>query len=332
MAVTTNPVPPHVDTDLEGAWRLAFVVVADKEVATKAVGRALSELGPGATAVQPMRTDLFATTLRLSLSRAAESPDMEPDSAVTSALWQLPAQQRAALWLSKVTELDNTTLGIVLGVSAIKAGEVAGRATEWLDVALDHESGPLCQHEAKLADFIDGHLPLVEAAEIDDHLPGCPTCQTKVGAFEALADLKAGLSRAVPDAPGNLEFQARQQQDATPASDGEASMDDTGRRAPAVRPLAFCCAGLLVLGLLGVPIVRSGTHSSTTPTTSSNAGATGVEPGSAGAGTSGGTGTANPSARLSGSETPIVTAPTTTIQPVTFPTIPPGGPTKPARR
>jgi hypothetical protein len=222
-------------SDIEAAWRLAFVVVADRDLATKAVGRALAELGSGDNAVQPVRTDLFATTLRLSLSRAAESPDMKADSAVTTALWQLPPEQRAALWLARVTELDDATLGTVLGVSALSAGHVADRAAEWLDVALDHESGPLCQHETKLADFIDGRLPLVEAAEIDDHLAGCPTCRTKVRAFEALADLKTVLSRAVPEPPANLASEAVRQQEAGPPARGGARQDDSPRPAPVRR-------------------------------------------------------------------------------------------------
>jgi len=182
--------------DLQAAWRLSYIAIGDQALATQATTRAYAQLAAAHPDTSPSYRDLLATTLRTSLRAAAGAPGAAPDevrgSAVTTAMWQLPPNQRAALWLTQVEELDDEDLGFVLGLSPANAEHVAVRAAGWLDVALDHGSGPLCQHEPKLSDFLAGNLPLVEAAEIDDHLPGCPTCLSKVNAFEELADLHPG--------------------------------------------------------------------------------------------------------------------------------------------
>ena len=302
-----------VSSDLQDAWRLAYVVVADGDLATKAVSNAFvgSE-----THERPSRVELLESTLRISLTRAADGSDTVTDSAVTMALWQLPAQQRAALWLTTVTDLDNSTLGAVLGITPSKAGDIAERAVEWLDVALDHESGPLCEWETELADFTEHKLPPEEEKELEEHLPDCPTCRTKLRARDELSDLKAVLARAVPTAPPWLTIDTLGREERSQESNGDATLSAVKGRTPAVRPLAACCAALVVVAVIGIAIMRS---SHNAKPVSTNDPATLLPSLSGSAVTDGVIG--------SSSEVPVTTAttiPVTTssLPTLTFPTIP----------
>lgn len=321
MGAPADPPPAAADPtlDLSAAWRLAYIATGDQATATEATTRAFAQVAARDAGGAPSPPELLHVTLLHGLRAAADQPHAAPDedrtSAVTTAMWQLPPNQRAALWLTQVDERDDTELGQILGLSPANAEHVAKRAAGWLDVALDHGSGPLCEHEAQLSAFADGRLPLVEAAEIDDHLPGCPTCQSKLNAFEELADLPVVLSRAVPRPPANLTAEALERPppedeplDAGPTAGGPVSP-------PAVRPLAVCCAALLALGLLGALILRPA-RSSRQPVSTINAPA-GVAPVSPGGSITGG-GPTTTSARTS-----TVKVTTTTLQPaVTFPTLP----------
>jgi hypothetical protein len=306
-----------LDGDLHDAWRLAFVVVADGDLATKAVTKALVDASPEGATSLPSRVELLEATLRISLTRAAESPDRETDSAVVAALWLLPAQQRAALWLAKVDQLDNSMLGAVLGLSAPDAGQVARRSGEWLDVTLDQDSGPLCEFETELADFVDQTLPRSDAKELEDHLPGCPTCRTKLRAREELADLPAVLVGAVPTPPKWLTIEALEQAERNDPSDGMATLADAAGRTPAVRPLAACCAALIVVAAIGIALVRPNRHS-TDPVTTFDPHA--VLPNPASSAADGGL--VGTSADLSTESATTITITTTSIPAVTFPTVP----------
>lgn len=308
----------RVAADLQDAWRLAYVVVADGELATKAVSKAVVG-APDDTRLS--RVELLESTLRISLTRAADSSDTDADSAVTMALWRLPAEQRAALWLTTVTELDDSTLGAVLGLTTANAGHIAERAVEWLDVALDHESGPLCEWETELADFADDRLAPEEAKELEEHLPECPTCRTKLRARDELADLKSVLDRAVPTPPAWLATEALGQQESTNGGNGDVGLDIV-ERTPAVRPLAACCAALLIVAIVGIAIIRSGGHGSDPVTTKDPPTQLPSLSGSAGT-----DGVLSPSATAP--ETTATTLPVTTssLPVLTFPTVP-GGRTK----
>ncbi len=215
--------------DVHDAWRLAYAIVADGDLATEAVRKAFVEAAPpedsalpsGRTA-PPSRLDFLAATFRIGQTRAAENPNQESGSAVTTALWQLAPEQRGALWLAKVDELDDEALGTVLGLTAANAGHVASRAAEWLDVTLDHDSGPLCPDETRLDDFLNNRLPEDEAAGMKDHVPDCPTCRTKARAFAELADLRAVLLAAVPEPPAGLDLAALGRLDRTSPANGSA--------------------------------------------------------------------------------------------------------------
>jgi hypothetical protein len=310
-----------VTRNLHDAWQLAFVVVADADLATKAVTKAFIDTTYADVASSvPSRLELLATTVRISLTRAAESPDRESSSAVTTALWQLPAEQRAALWLARVNELDSPSLGVVLGLTSINAGHVATRAAEWLDVALDHESGPLCPEEVRLGDFVSGHLPGDEAKEMADHLPDCPTCRTKVRAFAELTDLKAVLVAAVPEPPAGLTAETLEHQEQNEPTNGTATLAEPPGRIPAVRPLALCCAALLIIGIIGIGLVRPG-KSSSDPVVRNDPRA--ILPGLST--TPAGGVILGSSTNLPNGPTPTVTVTTTSVPAVTFPTIPAGG-------
>ncbi len=302
---------------LHDAWQLAFVVVADGDLSTKAVTKAFIDVSPEDVASSgPSRLELLATTLRISLTRAADNPDRESASAVTTALWQLPAEQRAALWLAKVNQLDNASLGTVLGLTSINAGHVASRAAEWLDVALDHESGPLCPEEGRLTDLRGGRLPAAEAAEMRAHLPDCPTCRTKMRAFEELADLKAVLVAAVPEPPPWLTIETLEHQERNPNTNGSATLMESAGRIPAVRMLAACCAALLLVGVIGIRLVGH-PKSSREPVVPSDPRALvpGFSPSSSGGGV------VIPLANVPGGTATTITVTTTVVPAVTFPTI-----------
>ncbi len=305
--------------DLHDAWQLAFVVVVDGELATKAVTKAFIDATPTDSVAAPSRLELLAAAFRIGLTRAAESPDRESDSAVTTALWQLPAEQRGALWLAKVNELDTSALAAVLGLTAPNAGEVAARAAEWLDVALDHESGPLCSEELKLADFIAGHLPADEERAMRRHLPDCHTCQTKERAFEELADLKAVLLAAVPEPPAWLRIETLEHQERNAPTSGTATLAEDPRRTPAFRPLAACCAILLIVGLIGMFLIRPA-KGSTDPVGTNDSRA--IVPQLSDTSANGAL--VGSSVDLPASATTI-TVTTTSVPAVTFPTIPAGG-------
>ncbi|MDQ1427641.1 MAG: hypothetical protein QOK39_1117 [Acidimicrobiaceae bacterium] len=303
--------------DLQDAWRLSYVVVADGELATRAVSKAYVSAAGGDAASTPSRVELFEAALRISLTRAAESPDRETTSEVTAALWRLSGQQRAALWLTTVNQLDNSTLGAILGLTAPDAGEVAGRAKEWLDVALDHDSGPLCEFETELADFAEGKLPADEVTEIEDHLPDCPTCATRLRAREELGDLKSILTKAVPEAPPGLTFDVLELEERGDAGEGTATLADGPGRTPALRPLAACCAALLILAVVGIALVRPGRSGGDPVRTTDSPATLSTQTNSSPAG-----GATGLSANFSGGGATTITITTTSVPAVTFPTIP----------
>jgi hypothetical protein len=314
------PQPRPNQSDLNDAWRLAFVVVADEELATKAVTKAFLAPSPTDTGAWSLRLDLLSATLRISMTRAADNPAQESESAVTRAMWQLPPAQRAALWLAKANELDTGALATILGITSPNAEHVTARAEEWLDVALDQDSGPLCSFEAELDDFIRGQLPADEAEELAAHLPKCPTCQTKERAFHELDDLKGVLNRAVPQAPARLSLGMLSGQDRSEPSSIPDTLQEPFRRIPAVRPLVACCIALFLIGLIGIRVVKPTRSSTDPPPTSSDPRV--VVPGQSNGTVIGGA-PVSP-ADLPGPTATIVVVTTTSVPAVTFPTLPPG--------
>lgn len=304
-------------SELRSAWRLAFVVVGDSNLATRALAKAYH--GPALGVPSSIRKlDLLADTLRISLTRAAVGPPHPSDSAVITALWALPADQRAALWLSKVETLDQAGLGSVLGLTSANAIHVAARAEEWLDVTLDHDSGPLCPLEVHINDFLHHRLQDDESKDMAAHLPECVTCRSKVRAVEELDDLKGVLDRAVPEPPLWLNVEALEAQ-ALPVLEGggPSTLQEGSHRAPAVRPLVACSVALLILGLIGLWVIGSGKTNTVSPVSSNPHGILSGSPDTAIPGGLFGTSTLPPQTAT----TVVVT--TSSIPTLTFPTVPP---------
>lgn len=310
--------PTEVARELRAAWRLAFVVVGDAGLATRALSKAYH--GPG-LAVPTLDTwlDLLAKTLRISLTRVASGPPagQAVDSAVIAAMWQLPAEQRAALWLAEVESLDNVALAAVLGLTAANAGHVAGRAAEWLDVALDQDSGPLCPFEADIVDFVLGELPGDELHEFEAHLPDCATCSTKVRAYDELGDLPDVLDGAIPEPPAWLSEAALEAQGVQKLEKRLPGLAEPGSRTPAVRPLVVCCVALIAVALVGVRLIDS-EKSKTDPPAATVVRGTPVGSSGSVPGATATTTTVPPTTATT------VTVTTTSLPVLTFPTIPPG--------
>ena len=316
-----EPAPPRRSTahrrdggDLHDAWRLAYVVVADVDLASRAVTKAFVEATDGDPSAVPARVELLEGTLRISLTRAAGNPLVQTDSDVTAALWRLSPEQRAALWLTTVHQIDDATLGAVIGLTSTNAAHVAGRAKEWLDVALDHESGPLCEREVGLEDYARGALPEDEATAFTAHLPACPTCRRRLRARKELQDLKGVLDAAVPQPPEGITLDALRLEEQLNPDDGIASLAEPART-PAVRPLALCCAALLIVALVAIGVMHPGRSSSPAGSTNPRA----ILPNSvssAGAGKS--------AATLPPDTLTTIAVTTTTVPTVTFPTVPSG--------
>ena len=301
--------------DLHDAWRLAYVVVADVELASRAVTKAFVEATGGDPAAVPSRVELLEGTLRISLTRAAENPPLKADSDVTAALWRLSPEQRAALWLTTVHQTDDATLGAVIGLTSTNAAHVAGRAKEWLDVALDHESGPLCEREVDLDDYARGALGEEEAKAFAEHLPTCPTCRRRLRADKELQDLKGVLDAAVPQPPPGITVDALRLEEQLNPDDGIASLAEPART-PALRPLALCCAALLIVGLIAIGVMHPGRRSSS-PSGSTDPRA--ILPNSV---TSAGGGRS--AATLPPDTLTTIAVTTTSVPTVTFPTVPSG--------
>jgi hypothetical protein len=301
--------------DLHDAWRLAYVVVADTELASRAVSKAFVEATAGDPAALPSRVELLEGTLRISLTRAAEHPPVQTESDVTVALWRLSPAQRAALWLTTVHQTDNATLGAVIGLTSANAAHVAGRAKEWLDVALDHESGPLCEREVDLEAYAGGSLGEPETKAFTEHLPTCPTCRRRLRAGKELQDLKAVLDAAVPQPPDGLTVDALRQEEELNPDDGIASLAGPART-PALRPLALCCAALLLVAILAIAVMHSGRRTTGSPGATDPRAILPNAARSAGAGGS--------SATLPPDTVTTIAVTTTTVPTVTFPTLPSG--------
>ncbi|HEX3426233.1 MAG TPA: hypothetical protein VHT30_08880 [Acidimicrobiales bacterium] len=303
-------------SELRSAWRLAYVVVGDVNLATRALAKAYH--GPALGVPSSIRKlDLLADTLRISLTRAAVGPPHPTESAVITALWALPAEQRAALWLSKVECLDQAGLGSVLGLTSANAIHVAARADEWLDVTLDHDSGPLCPLEVHINDFLHHRLQDDESKDMAAHLPECVTCRTKVRAVEEVGDLKGVLDRAVPEPPLWLNVEALDAR-ALPELEGggPSTLQEVSNRTPAVRPLVACCVALLILGVVGLRVIGPDKTSTGSPASGNPHGIL-----------SGSAGTAIPGGLFGTSTLPPQTATTvvvttSSIPTLTFPTVP----------
>jgi hypothetical protein len=293
---------PNLEADLDTAWQLAYVMVADESAAATAAKQAFVHTVSSESVDEADRLHLLATTLKLTADATVDGPEV--DRPLVSAFWRLPGQQRAALWLSAVERLSNAEIGEVLGVSPEDANQAAARAEDWLEVAAERTSGPLCAQEPSLPDYLKGALPARAAARMTKHIRTCPTCRSRVEAFEELLDLKDVLRNALPDPPESLTAGAL---DDWGQASAAAVVDRESSRAPLppqVRWLAACAGALLILGLIGIGVVHRATASSGTAPSTPGASVT----------------TTLPSAGPATTSVPVNG--TTNLPPVTFPSAP----------
>jgi hypothetical protein len=251
---------PDLEGDLDIAWRLAYVMLVDESAAADAARQAFAHTVGNDSIEDADRIHLLATTMRLTADRAGEGPDV--DRPLVSAFWRLPVDQRAALWLSAVERLEDTELAEVLGVSPTNASHLASEAKDWIEVVMEGTSGPLCPQETNLADYLQGGMGASRAAALRRHIRTCPTCRSRVESYEEFADLKDVLRNALPDAPETLTTGAL---DEFNEEDGYPVIDLDDPRRPAlpipVRWLAGCCAGLLLLGFVGLGVIHRASSS-----------------------------------------------------------------------
>jgi hypothetical protein len=246
---------------MAGAWQLAYVPTNDTGQANEVSVLAFVDVAGDPPADGHFRIPLLAAVLRI--TRAEESPgetDQDQEEAgrrpeVAANFWHLSGQQRAALWLTQ-EGMAVDELAPVLGVSTREAAALVNEALDCLEASIDQVSGPLCPFEPSVAAYLHGELASDKAIEMDKHLPTCPTCRARIETVEGLAELGPVFDNAVPAPPAGLALRAfdRWGQQLTKSAAAEESRRVSDWRS--IRPLAACCGGLLLLGVLGLGLVK----------------------------------------------------------------------------
>jgi hypothetical protein len=254
----TDLVVPGLQDQMAGAWQLAFVLTHNRQAANDAALQAFVDVAGDPPADGRFRIPLLAAVVRITGS-TTHRDDKQDDGArrpeVAANFWHLPATQRAVLWLTQ-EGMDVPQLAPVLALPEDEAGTLVDEAVEWLEATIDQVTGPLCRLEPLVPGYLDGDLPPEQAMEMDEHVPTCPTCQTRIDAREGLAELGPIVDNAVPPPPGGLALRAL---DRLEEQRAESEAVEESRRSSdwrSLRPLAACCAGLMFLGLLGLGVVR----------------------------------------------------------------------------
>ena len=131
------------------------------------------------------------------------------------------------------------------------------------------------QYLTAIQEFVDGTLGPIRRAELEQHLAGCDECRSLAADLERIRD-SASAIRSVPPPDGLwLQIAGRLRQ--------EGRIHDIApkRRAPRLAWAAMA-AGLIVAAGGGLFVLRSGTHTaSTPPTASTTAAAAAPAPGNA---------------------------------------------------
>jgi hypothetical protein len=244
---------------MAGAWQLAFVLTHDQEAANDTALQAFVDVAGDPPTDGRFRIPLLAAVVRISGAQTQQKTQDRDGASrrpeVAANFWHLQAPQRAALWLTQ-EGMDVPRLATVLAIPEKDAGTLVDEALQWLEANIDQVSGPLCPLEPSVPAYLDGELLPDQAMDMDDHVPTCPTCRARIDAREGLAELGPIVDNAVPPPPGGLALRAfdrLEEQQAQSAAVVESRRFSDWR---SLRPLAACCAALLLLGLLGLGVVR----------------------------------------------------------------------------
>jgi hypothetical protein len=267
-------VVPGLQDQMAGAWQLAYVLTNDSEGANEAALQAFVDVAGDPPADGHFRIPLLAAVVRIT---GAEGEPTEPEDEearlpeVVANFWHLSGKQRAALWLTQ-EGMEVEELATVLAISTGEAGILVDEALDWLEASIDQVSGPLCPSEPSVPDYLEGALPPDQAMEMDEHVPTCPTCRARIEAIEGLAELGPVVDNAVPTPPAGLALRAFDRWEEELAE--SAAVAESRRFADwrSTRPLAACCGGLLLLGIIGLGVVKpvaSATSKGSAPVVSS---------------------------------------------------------------
>jgi hypothetical protein len=257
MAEKVELVVPGLQDQLAGAWQLAYVLTDDADAASEASMQAFVDVASDPPEEGHFRIPLLRAVMRIAW--ADDSP-IEPGEEgrlpeVAANFWHLSGKQRAALWLTQ-EGMEVGELATVLDISSKEAGVLVDEALDWLEASIDQVSGPLCPFEPSVPAYLHGDLAPEQAMEMDDHVPSCPTCRHRIEAVEGLAELGPVFDSAVPTPPAGLALRAFdrwEEQLAESAAETESRRFADWR---SLRPLAACCGGLLLLGVIGLGVVR----------------------------------------------------------------------------
>ena len=270
----------------ESAWRVAYSVTGNRDDAADAVADAFTRMFAALTAgrlpdLEKVRPYLLSTTRNAAIDvlrrngrlqplddshletshTAAAGPsdrviDLADASFVSSAFLSLPERWRSVLWLTEVEGMAAADVGMLLGVSANNAAQLAVRARAGLrqrflqaHVREEETEGECTFTLDRLGAYVGGGLAPRDIATVDQHLAGCSSCRADK---DELDDLGSTLRRAavpLPMALGALVWKHWR----------DAAADQGVHKAvaaiPGSRPLTGTAVGLLGIGIIALGIL-----------------------------------------------------------------------------
>ena len=180
-------------------------------------------------------------------------------SLVAAAFRSLPERWRSVLWLTEVEGMAPSEAAPLLGVSANGAAQLAVRARaglrqRFLQAHLREEVAPACRFTVEhLGAYVAGGLSPRDIAKVDQHLAGCPACESRQ---HELDDLGTNLRRAAIPLPLALAGVVRARWRHALSAGRRPAAGGSGQTLRSLqRPLATASAGLLGMGILGAVLI-----------------------------------------------------------------------------
>ena len=271
----------HADT----AWRVAYSVTGNRDDAADAVADAFTRMFAALTSgrladLEKVRPYLLSTTRNAAIDVLRRSGRLQPlddthleqagshsagpsdrlidladASFVSSAFLSLPERWRSVLWLTEVEGMAAADVGMLLGVSANNAAQLAVRARaglrqRFLQAHVREEAEGQCSFTLdRLGAYVGGALAPRDLAKVDQHLAGCASCRA---VKDELDDLGTTLRRAaapLPLALGGLVW--KHWRDAA----ADRGIHKVVAAIPGSRPLTGSAVGLLGIGIIALGIL-----------------------------------------------------------------------------